>query len=288
MFAPDGYVSLAKLWETFEETLGEWCQARTLECMDAESFAPADVFGTALDLTEDIFIRTLDRFDLFLIPASGKVLTVQPVLQPTGARLLAKLTVFESVMVVRTPEEAGPHGEWLNQLGSSRFRSGEVLMSWVRDTRPPLRSDLEPFLLAPVFATLPVFFERAGFVTARDTPPWAEDIIEDAFLKALSPRVHGASICVTEEIASHWLKEITPASALPILRELVPSVDFGEEDAVKVGRPRKLERVAAALQELELVRAGMTWKLRQRRVEEYLGEPVSESVLYRAAKLIDK
>jgi hypothetical protein len=118
-------------------------------------------FGTALDLCEDVFLRTFDNILLELVPIKGEVVTVEPVLARSGARLLLKTTAFESVQICLNDGEAGPDGKLLRRMGSSAFDVADLGWLWPGNRGRATGEDAQKVLFANVFNTLPVLFETS-------------------------------------------------------------------------------------------------------------------------------
>ena len=93
MFARDGYTPLSRLWEQFEGKYLPLCKERALACMEADPHSSDFVFGTALDLCEDVFLMSFDKSVLDLVPLVGEVVQLDPALTRSGARFLLKTTV---------------------------------------------------------------------------------------------------------------------------------------------------------------------------------------------------
>ncbi len=112
MFESNNSKSLSQLWPDFDKRFLPLCKQRALDCMEADRYSSFIVFGTALDLCEDVFLRSFDRFQLSLVLPDRSNVIVKPVLSDTCARLLVKLTAFESACVSERPEvsDVGAYG----------------------------------------------------------------------------------------------------------------------------------------------------------------------------------
>lgn len=117
MIAREGYVSLATLWNEFERRFGIWCQDWATKCYEADLIDSPVWFGTALDLCEDLFIRSLDGSTLTLLGPDGSILEVPAALGTGRLRLLGKLGVLESAAIADNKMETGKNGRWLMQMG---------------------------------------------------------------------------------------------------------------------------------------------------------------------------
>lgn len=83
MFAADGYVTLASLWDEFEKRHLKWCCARACESYTAEQFSREDHFGSPRDLCEDLFLGSISELRLTLCASEGPVLNIDPKLSGT-------------------------------------------------------------------------------------------------------------------------------------------------------------------------------------------------------------
>ena len=288
MFAREGYVSLSRLWEKFEQKLGEWCLHQAVVAYGTKSFESKEAFGTALDLCEDIFLRALEDYDLQLVPVSGEVISIAPRLPKSAARLLVKLGVLDSSIVAIFPDEAGPDGEWLQRMGSSIFRRAENMTCRPDHNMPGSSPVWIDRLGARAFHTLPILFERPAFVIARDLPPWANDLIEDNYLRNAWTLAPGASICLLKKDSERFIKKTAPSDVVHILQSLIPSVDFNVDNPsnTKGGRPRVLEDVIEAYRALGLLDRDISWKAKQAEVGVMMEKFVSESTLRRAERYL--
>lgn len=288
MYELKGYVSLSRLWRDFEGRYLPLCRTCSLACLEAEPNLPEYMFGTALDLCEDTFLRTFDPFQLSLVPLQGEVIEVEPVLTHSGARLLLKSTAFESVHISMFPDEAGEDGEWLKQMGSSAFRAADLAWLWPDMKGRGSGKELERTLFANEFHTLPVLFERSGFVIAQERPPWSEDLLEDSYVRNLWFETRGSAICLSEALAAVWKKSITKQNVERTLRDLIPNAPEGAipESQPIGGRPSKIADVKRAYRELGLLDENLARKEELRLIEEHLNVKCSLSTLVRVKRVL--
>lgn len=286
MFDREGFVSLASLWRDFEVKFTPLCKIRALACMKADPHSANFVFGTALDLCEDVFLKSFDEFQLSLVPLRGEVLQVEPVLAHSGARLLLKTTAFESAHISMFPDEAGVDGKWLKQMGSSAFRPADIAWLWPDGEGRDTGKELEKVLFANAFHTLPVLFERPAFTVAHERPPWSYDLLEEAFFRSLWPQARGFAICLSETSADAWKKAMTRKVVEAILADLIPNSQDEQlpEHRSTGGRPQKLSDIETAYQELGLLNQNLPRKVELRLIEEHLKDTISLSTLSRARR----
>lgn len=288
MFARDGYIPLSRLWRDFEGKYLPLCKARALACMEADPHSSDFVFGTALDLCEDVFLMSFDKCELELVPLVGEVVQVDPVLIPSGARLLLKTTAIESAQISMFPDEAGPDGKWLKQMGSSAFYAADIGFLWPDRMGRDTGADLEKVLFANLFHTLPILFERQTFVIAKELPPWSNDLLEESYIRNVWKETRGFSICLSEASAQLWKRSLTSQSLNMIFKDLIPvvSADADQNNQSAGGRPEKLTDVIRAYKELGLMNANLARKEELRQIEEHLREKVSQSTLVRARRAL--
>ncbi len=284
MLVPAGFVSLAELWKEFVGgRWGKWSQDRAIESYETTFGTKNTVtFGTALDLTEDLFRLSFDDFRFALSTPSGDVQYTTAVLQDDNNRVLAKLSVQESLAVARDKTQAGVDGKWLWELGSRRFREINQKIHSMSLIRPKDKSVWEGLLRQDYFSTLPILFEREAYVLVSDLPPWTDDLLYDSYLRNIWLRARGASICLPESDAARWRKSLKE----PHLRRLLSLIVWTENpgDGAKGGRPDKKRELWRAYQELALANSSLPRKEQLRRVEEHLGSKSSVSTLTRAIK----
>ena len=78
MYTRKGYISLARLWRYFEKEFLPLCKRRSLEWLQADPNSPEFLFGTALDLCEDVFLRSFDPLQMSLVPLQGEIVQIEP------------------------------------------------------------------------------------------------------------------------------------------------------------------------------------------------------------------
>ena len=294
MFSVDGYEPVTELWRYFEDKFGQWCHDRAEECYRSESFAQADIFGSPRDLSEDLFLKTLENTRVSFTRSDGTILNVEPVLSGTNARLFEKATVFESFTISQRAEEAGANNEWLFRMGSACFSPSAHadlnvkvwLRSYGRDIAefPPDSDQTDK-----VFHTLPYFFERSSFVVPKELPPWASDIIEDAYLRNLIADTGCAAICVSSSKAAGWKRKVNVSKLFDLLQKRVSSVSFdkSESESPHAGRPRKVDLVAELYAQLTPKERALSWKEKCELVNDRGHLNFSVTTLKRAAKMVD-
>lgn len=283
MFARKGFVSLAGLWQDFQRGYLPLCKECALDVMKADPHSSDFVFGTALDLCEDAFLRTFDPFQLSLVPHHGEALQVAAVIANSGASLLQKTTAFESSHICMLPDEAGQDGKWLKQIGSTAFEPANL--RWISpDARGRCGgTDLEDALFANVFHTLPVLFERSAFTIANERPPWSRDLLEDSYARNVWQQTRGYSICLDEVSGRKWKKELSRRSVAGILSALHPKfLAFSPAESAKPnGRPRKIDKALDAYIKLNLTSQELSLKEEQNLLESHLNFTVSITLLAR-------
>ncbi|MAM60642.1 hypothetical protein [Maritimibacter sp. UBA3975] len=290
MFTRSGFRSLSDLWSEFANKFGETVQARAVEAIRAETFRSHDLFGTACDLCEDVFLRTFEDTEIALVPMEGEVVFVQPALMGSNAQLFAKLTPFESFQVLIDLDENDPEEGWVRSMGSSRFKATTFKLALPGAFERAEISDLESDVLSPYFHTLPVLFERPSYVIARALPPWVGDLVEDSYARSLNKATFGSSICVSEKNAAEWQSQLSNHAVQRLLEEMLPSVRFEPlpSGSKRGGRPRKVDEVASAYRELGLSAEHLTWKEIHNRLEAHLGFAFSEMTLRRVVPRLHK
>lgn len=245
MYAREGYVPLSRLWRDFESRFLPFCKKRALARMQADPHSSEIVFGTALDLCEDAFLRTFDAFQLSLVPLQGEVTNVEPVLSHSRAQLLLKTTAFESAHISMNPDEAGVDGKWLKQMGSSAFHAADI--GWLHPDKRGrgVGKELEQVLFANVFHTLPILFERPAFVIPQERPPWSYDLLEEAYIRNVWADTRGSSICLSDASVDVWKTSMTKKNVERLLNGLIPEHPAQEvpERNTTGGRPKKLPDV---------------------------------------------
>ncbi|WP_300030660.1 hypothetical protein [uncultured Roseobacter sp.] len=288
MFGREGFVSISRLWRDFENQFLSLVRKRALACMEADPHSSDYVFGTALDLCEDAFLKMFDTLQLSLVPLKGEIMQVEPVLAHSGARLLLKTTAFDSAQISMRPDEAGPDGMWLKQMGSSAFCAADMGWLWPDKKGRPAGEDLEKILFAEVFHTLPILFERPSFVIPMELPPWSNDLLEDSYVRNVWSETRGSSICLPEASVEKWEKLQTMENVEVALRVLTPGfrTDAVPENRPKGGRPDKKNDVLRAYQQLKLKDENLSRKEELRLIEDYLNYAVGLSTLNRVRRTL--
>jgi hypothetical protein len=73
--------------------------------------------------------------------------------------------------------------KWLKQMGSSAVRAADLGFLWPDWRGRSTGEELERFLSARIFHTLPNFFERPSCVIAQELPPWSHDLLDGSYLR---------------------------------------------------------------------------------------------------------
>ncbi|MEY8144551.1 hypothetical protein [Falsihalocynthiibacter sp. CO-5D18] len=228
-----------------------------------------------------MFLSTLDTFPHFLASADGLISSIQPTVGLSGSSLFLKATVFESTVIANDPSEAGEDGSWLRRMGSERFTPwphpyGET-KAWQQIYPAPISSKLAlESLKQEQFHTLPFTFERARFVVPTETPPWAEDVIDEHYIKTIFTHFLGRAFCLHKAHAAKW--RTSHIKNPEFLKQLGPSSTF---DNVSPGRPRKLELAYEAYCALNPNGHSGPWKVVRRDLSITFGIQVSERTLQR-------
>lgn len=290
MYAPEGYEPLASLWTWFEARFGTWCQSKAVEFYsNPDGYTPAEIFGSPRDLCEDLFLRSLEDFDITLAATIDPPVSVRPVLSNSPARLFEKATPFESFMISTFPDEAGIENEWLIRMGSRQFEptghTDTQVKEWLQVRYCNANSSVSTSIAAlPTFHTLPYLFQRGSFVFPSELPPWSSDLLEDAYFRDLKDRVGGRAFCLSIKQSAKWRRSNSNSKVEQLLERQVPAFKqiSPTRKAAKAGRPAKQDRIIAVLRETQWVQSGLSRKEILRRLEDRLGESTSISTLDRA------
>ena len=247
MFAPAGYIAVARLWGDFERKYLKWCCTRACEFYQSSEYDQKDIFGSPRDLCEDLFLASLTDCELTICTPEHKALKFPAALHGTNAKLFQKATVFESYCIATSPEEAGEDGIWLSKMGSPQFEftdhSDTKVAEWIGKYSRLLEGDKELQAVTIPFHTLPFLFERQSWVVARSFPQWAEDMIDDVFRQTLPECSKGGSICLDEGTARKWREAQSETTLRADLMKLITSVSAFSTGLPRKGggRPRKID-----------------------------------------------
>jgi hypothetical protein len=231
---------------------------------------------------------SFDKSVLDLVPLVGEVVQLDPALTRSGARFLLKTTAFESALISEFPDEAGPDGKWLKQMGSSAFCAADWGFLRPDEMGRDTGAALEKILFADLFHTLPILFERQAFVIAKELPPWSEDLLEESYVRNVWQETRGSSICLSESSVRKWKKNLGPPIVAGILNLLLPNVllDTNLKLPAKGGRPEKLSVVVRAYRELGLINEKLPRKQELRMIEQHIDDDVSSTMLDRARRRV--
>ena len=292
MYAPEGYEPLASLWTWFEAKFGAWCHTKAiLFYSNPDLYTPAEIFGSPRDLCEDLFLRSLEDFQITLAAADRPPVKVKPVLSNSPARLFVKATPFESFMIAVFPDEDVFENEWLIRMGTRQFtptgHTDTEVNEWLQAHYRGDASDVQsPGKTRSAFHTLPYLFERESFVFPSDLPPWSSDLLEDAYFRNLKDQAGGRAFCLSVEQAATWRRSLTEHKVRNLFVLIVPAIAPLMLNAEKSqgGRPKKSHWVTSAIEDLKLTDSPLSLKEKVRRVIEYSGESVSESTVKRVLR----
>lgn len=283
MFCPPDHVSFAALWQEFLDRHGTRVCAIARGKYRSNAFSPPDEFGSPLDFCEDVFLETLQRCAVALASVDGKIMTMQPIVGGGLSRMFLKATVFESAVIATDPNEAGPRGQWLVQVGSKRFKPwpheyGDM-KAW-RDAYPEIGappSGRDP-LAEMSYHTLPYCFERDRFVVPSIAPPWSGDVLDDSYVRRVFPTYAGWSFCLPAKDAARWRKDNIGGSKFE--DQYLPAASAPKS----VGRPGKQAAAREAYFKLYPEGNHASWKEACHNIEVTFGLRVSIRTLIRAVK----
>ena len=292
MYALPGYEPLSELWVCFEQRFGALCQEKAIEFyQNPDGYSQTEIFGSPRDLCEDLFLKSLDGFKIALVGVGGEIIEFLPVFSNSLARLFEKATPFESLIISSFPNEAGPEGEWLIRMGSRQFRpsmhSDSDVADWLNAIPIECKNGSHRLTSnACVFHTWPYLFVREAFTVPRAFPPWASDMLEDAYFETLKGQNGDRSMCLRSELADKWRRSLTQREVRSLLAQCASMFAQPEMDKVgsSGGRPNKLKLVEQAMVELGLASKRHSVREIVRQVSDHLNDNVSESTVKRARK----
>jgi len=281
MFCPPEYVSVAELWKEFidQHYVRLSTIARQKYC--AQTDILSDEFGSPLDYSEDVFLDLISDMDVFAAADDGRVTRLETVLDGGRSRLFSKLSVFESALAARDPQEAGPANYWLYKMGSLSFEAWTDLKCGSASWRQRYPFGVGQSSESAVFHTLPITFERTRFVIPDQPPPWSVDVIDEHFLPRVIQAFAGCALCLSAAQGKRWrVRHIAKSSFLT-------SLEFSPVAAMQVGRPGKQSQ--ALHHYMQLYPTGQHGTLRSARDEimRQFGFGVSTKTLSRAIKDAD-
>lgn len=212
MFAPEGYVPLARLWGEFIQQHAEpLCLARRAQVasMPESEVTALSTNGSPADFVEQIFIRTFDDTTLFLCgPGASRIEVIAS--DPNGySRRLERLSAFEASIAATDANKAHKNRPWLTRLGTYRFSewpTGVDDNEYWKEIYLTGEHGSTPFGRLP-FHTVPYIFKRNLFVLPEDLPPWADDAIDETFVRSVLPHALGHSFCLDLTQARTWGKK---------------------------------------------------------------------------------
>ena len=277
MFCPVGFVTIAELWKEFcsKYALRLSVLARKEYSNSAAGFL--DEFGSPMDFCEDKFLHTLDDMAIFAADEKGGVFRLENNLDGGRSQLFRKMSVLESTLTARDPQEAGIDSYWLIKMGSGTFAPWPDTMgpseTWSRAY--PVLSDQVKRMGQEPFHTLPIAFERSRFTIPDAAPPWAMDLIDEHYLPKVMGAFGGSALCLNLDQATRWrAKHISNSS---FLRDLEPS-----SGAAGVGRPGKQDSARACYRQLFPNGHQGTLKAACQEIERTFGLVVAPKTLGRA------
>lgn len=292
MFAPKGYTPLATLWSDFERQYIGWSHHRACAHFQAHGFDTNTLFGSPLDLCEDLFLTSLSDVALTLFTPSSDLIGAPSTLPNSNASIFTKTTVYESMVIVADPDEAGLESEWLAQMGSTRFGFWPHMeadyATWGAQYCSGARAKTEGNGADTLqFYTLPYCFERGTYMVPKELPPWTIDMIDGSFARSLSGSLLGSSICLGDKVANKWRRRVTEDQLEQLFMQLMGARDANTaaELTPKVGRPNKRIAAAQAYVDLGLIDSQAPWKEKRILVEDHLKSRIGLTTLKNAARL---
>lgn len=209
MISPPGYTSLAQLWREFCET--HFAAVYQIACAQyaGDDFNANYCFGSPLDLCEQLFTGTFEEGRISLASGLDRIVDLSPKLDNRRTRFFTTASAFESTIIARNPEEAGPDGEALTRIGSSQFqawphRHGNA-EAWRQAYKRPGPDHIGELCREDVpYHTMPFTYERQRFVIPKTMPVWAQDTFHRHDLDVIFPDHGGSTICLNDDRLGAW------------------------------------------------------------------------------------
>lgn len=280
MFCPPDYVSLAELWKEFlgKRRARMSAIARKKYCVEVDMLV--DEFGSPMDFCEDVFLTTFGDMSVFAADKDGKVDRLETVLDGGRSQLFVKMSVLESALAARDPQEAGPDNFWLHKMGSGAFEAWTDIVSGPVAWRHkyPASGGLTESPGQEVFHTLPIAFERARFIIPDMPPPWVIDVIDEHFLPKVIQAFGGCALCLSAEQAKRWRAKYIAKSGF------LTHLELSADPVAQIGRPGKQSRALDYYRQLYPTGQHGTLKSACQEIERQFGFFVAAKTLERAIK----
>lgn len=284
MFCPEGYVSIAELWDQYREKRLRDFYVSAAEHYLSDDFLEAYVRGSPLDICEHVFLRSVSKCGLCLASPVGQVAKIHAPLEDGRASLLSVLSA------------SGSSSEWTaHELDRDQTADGITLeargfMPWDEDSQdegkwsasyPPLRdADFEGWKKIVdhlPFHCLPLCFERPRYTLTKTLPPWSQGIRNKGDLMLLVENFGGWAICMTETSVESWQPYLKGKGVY------LDQLQIKRRNS-SPGRPG---RQSAAVRDFRITfpkGRDIPWKTVPDRIEAVTGNLYSESTLRRAVR----
>lgn len=284
MFCPEGYVSLAELWDQYRQKRLRDFYETASEHYASRDFHVAFVRGSPLDICEHVFLKSVSQIGVCLAAPDGQVMSVYSPLYDGSISLLSVLAVSASAtastMNELEPENAIDLGMYAGRFYRSWLGEAHEEALW-RQTYPVLSSpnakQWEKIESGLGFHGLPMCFERDRFVINNTLPPWTLCRQSIANVELLTQNFGGWAICMARENLNAWQPYLDGKGVYP------DQVRFGS-CARSMGRPDKQSDALQDYQNTFPEGHDCTLKAALRKIEMTTGNLYSESTIRRALK----
>ncbi len=287
MFAPEGYTPLSMLWDQFIDAKIDAVYRSSANFYSSEGFDPKLIRGSALDITEHIFLSLMWKCWLHAASSDGQVMKIHSRIQDGVPGIFTQISPYRSAYDVEVTQSKCGHRDEIDQIAGHTFTEWDSdennKVEW-RERYPPLPSSeakiSDHHLSRMKFHTLPVCFERGRFMIVRKLPYWAQFVHNNRDQEVLVEHLGGRAIVVPDKSLEGWDKILSGES--PVLEdELLRTVKEN-----KFGRPAKQAKAYEAYRNLYPNGHTCGWKEVEAAVSSEVGESVHRQTIRRAIESI--
>lgn len=211
MFCPEGYVTLAELWDQYRAKWLRDFYDSASENYANNNFAAAFVRGSPLDICEHVFLKSVSQVGVSLASPSGQVMSVHAPLDDGSISLLSVLAVNASATASIVNELDSENTIDLEVYAGSFYRPwpGEAHEEALWSETYPVLSSSNSKQWAKTasslrFHCLPMCFERDRFVVTKSLPPWTRHRKSTADAELLAQNFGGWAILMARGDLNSW------------------------------------------------------------------------------------
>lgn len=240
MFSPEGYISLARLWDSYRKERLANFYVRTAQTYANRELDPQSPRGSPLDICEHIFLKSITMCGLHIAAPDQRIMSLHTTLtddHPSACSVLPVSTSAWRWAAHKLDVEASDAEPYFSPQFVPWHGTDNDMEFWTEAYPEMSLKELasESNRLEKLrYHCLPLCFERPSFTIAKKRPPWSFDLKHSGDIDVILDSFAGWSLCMSLKNAASWQPYLKGRGVYP------DEVSFSTSQNA-VGRPQKQE-----------------------------------------------